>query len=440
MTPAPSPLRVYRGALAHGPQWPPHAAPAAPVRVGYHLWRYPALTTTYIHREIAALRAAGLDIVVFAEEAEDAALLDAEGHALVADAIYLQPLSAPRRRALQRRVLARDRLAPVHALAHARRQPYAPYKNWREDRRVFRHALALAGCALERGVTHLHSPWAHLSAFVTLLAAYMAGVPYSVQARASTDLYRTRARGGLAENLAHARFVVTNCELNRRFIAAVAPGCRAPVHRVYEGLDPTRFVAAARRRGAGEPLRVLSVGRLSEEKGFEYLLQALALLRAAGRDVRAVIVGGGAPAYAEQLIEARAGLGLDAVVELTGALPFDRVLEHYQRADVFALASTLASDGGRDVTPNVLIEAMAMQLPVVATRMTAIPELVEDRVSGILVPPRHPQALAAALARIADDPDLAATLGINGRRRVEERFDMRRNARQYLALFDPSRS
>ncbi len=98
----------------------------------------------------------------------------------------------------------------------------------------------------------------------------------------------------------------------------------------------------------------------------------------------------------------------------------------------------VAGDGARDVTPNALIEAMAMKLAVIATKMTAIPEIVEDRVSGILVPPRNPQALAQALLELADDQALAEGLGVNARRRVEERFDIRKNARRYLALFTGS--
>jgi len=111
------------------------------------------------------------------------------------------------------------------------------------------------------------------------------------------------------------------------------------------------------------------------------------------------------------------------------------VLQEYARADVFAMSSALARDGGRDVSPNVLIEAMAMQLAVVATKMTAIPEIVEDRVSGILVPPRNPQALAHALLELADDRALVEALGMNARKRVEQRFDVQKNARRYLELF-----
>ena len=397
--------------------------PSGHVRVGYYIWRFPDLTGTYIQREVGALRQAGLDLEVLADLRERDALLDADARALVSGTHYLLPIDAERLRAYRQRLLRDD---PPNA---------AP-----QDLRLIDHAVYLAGHVRERGITHLHSPWAHLAGFIASLAARLAGVPYSVQARASTDLYRNGSRVGLAEILAQAKFIVTGSAFNRSFIEQVAPQCMPlPIEVIYEGLDPTRFAPGRRRQAASDPLRILSVGRLSEEKGFEHLLHALAALRACGRRFRCVIVGGVGPGssdrYARALADLCRRLELDDDVCFAGALPFDCVLEEYARADVFAMSSVVASDGGRDVTPNVLIEAMATQLAVVAPKMTAIPEIVEDRASGILVPPRNPAALAQAVCELADDPALAHRLGQNARRRVEERFDVRKNVRRYLELF-----
>jgi len=438
--PASLPLRLYRLAVEHGGRWPLGSARAArtgPPRVGYYVWRFPSLTGSCVQREVGALRQAGVDVEVFADIPERDELLDAEGRAFAGDTHYLLPTDAARLRAYRRRLLRSDPLGLVNALVYTALHRYAAYKNPREDLRIFQHALYLAGAVRERRVTHLHSPWANLSAFIALLAARMAGVSYSVQARASADLYRQRSRWALAEKLAQARFVVTNSELNRAFIERFVPERRSiPIHVVYEGLDLSQFGAATKRTSAGEPMRILSVGRLAEEKGFEHLLHALALVRERGRAFRCVIVGGADQAgYERELAELRGELRLDDVVSFTGALPFDRVRQEYARADVFVMSSVIARDGGRDVTPNALIEAMAMQLPVVATRMMAIPEIVEDRVSGILVPPRNPHALAQALLELADDPILARQLGANARRRVEDRFDIGKNVRRYVELF-----
>ena len=438
------PLRLYRFAVEHGAGWPLGTAwsgyPAGPPRVGYYLWRFPSLTGTYIHREIGALRQAGLDVAVFADVRERDELLDAEARAFVGDTHYLLPIDDERLRSYRRRVLRRDRLGSLNAFMYTALHRYGAHKRPGEDLRIFRHALYLAGHVLEHGITHLHSPWGNLSAFVVLLAARMAGVSYSVQARASTDLYRNRSRSGLAEIFAHAKFIVTNSDFNRAFIEQTVPErVSVPIDVVYEGLDLARFVPAPTRASAGDPLRILGVGRLSEEKGFEHLLRGLALIRQRGRAFRCVIVGGADKVPSDGCDRALADLcrrlGLEDAVRFTGALPFDRVLQEYAQADVFVMPSVVACDGGRDVTPNALIEAMAMQLAVIATKMTAIPEIVEDRISGILVPPRNPPALAQALLELGGNAALARELGVKARRRVEERFDIRKNARRYLELF-----
>ncbi|HUK40057.1 MAG TPA: glycosyltransferase, partial [Candidatus Acidoferrales bacterium] len=115
--------------------------------------------------------------------------------------------------------------------------------------------------------------------------------------------------------------------------------------------------------------------------------------------------------------------------------PFDYVLKRYAAADIFVLPGVTASHGGRDITPNVLMEAMAMKLPVVSTISGAIPEVVENGVSGLLVPPHDEQALAGALVRLIQEPGLRQTYGRNGRRRVEERFDVAKNATAFVSLF-----
>jgi len=438
------PLRLYRSAVAHGARWPlgrPRAAQSRePPRVGYYVWRFPSLTGTYVHREVAALRQAGVAVEVFADIAEDDERLDEEARMLRASTHYVLPTDAGRLRASTRRVLRRDPRGALNAFAYTVLHRYAAYKNPREDVRVFRHALYLAGCALDHGITHLHSPWANLNAFIALLAARMAGIPFSLQVRASADLYRHAAQIGLVDKLDQATFIVTNSALNRAFIERVAPERKpVPIHVVYEGLDPSRFVPAALPRSACDPLRILSVGRLFEHKGFAYLLRALAHVRERGRAVHCTIVGGagnaGAAPQERQLLNLRRELGLADDVRFAGALPFDHVLREYAQSDVFILPGVVAADGSRDVTPNVLIEAMAMKLAVVATTIGAIPEIVEHRVNGILVPPRNSQALAQALLELADHPSLAETLGRNARRCVEERFDIRQNVQRYVELF-----
>jgi len=190
-------------------------------------------------------------------------------------------------------------------------------------------------------------------------------------------------------------------------------------------------------RNGRRPL-LLSVGQLKEKKGFSYLIEACRFLKNRGYDFRCEIVGEGPKrAELEALITA---LDLDGTVVLQGALPHSEVVARYAQATLFALACVLAEDGDRDGIPNVVLEAMAMQVPVVSTRLSGIPEVVEDGLTGLLVQPGDAKTLADALARLLDAPDLRERLGRQGRKRVEERFNSRNNVGQLIELFEKADS
>ena len=123
------------------------------------------------------------------------------------------------------------------------------------------------------------------------------------------------------------------------------------------------------------------------------------------------------------------------IVFFSGTQRFEQVLGKYREPDIFILPSVIAEDGSRDITPNVLIEAMAMKIPVISTTVTGIPEIVENEVSGILVPPNDENALAEAIIKLIHDSNLRNELGENARKRIEERFDSNKNIGQYVDLF-----
>ncbi|MBM4079327.1 MAG: colanic acid biosynthesis glycosyltransferase WcaL, partial [Planctomycetes bacterium] len=166
---------------------------------------------------------------------------------------------------------------------------------------------------------------------------------------------------------------------------------------------------------------------------FEFLVRACALLRDQGRKFRCQIVGEGEErGRLEALI---ADLRLQEAVELVGALPHDEVVKRLDAATVFVMPSVIASDGDRDGLPNVLLEALAMEVPSVASNVSAIPELIRDGETGLLVPPRDERMLAARIGELLDSPALRQKLAANGRREVEQRFDVDRNAGELVRLF-----
>jgi len=257
----------------------------------------------------------------------------------------------------------------------------------------------------------------------------LGGLPFSISAHAK-DIYLSDA-ADLRRKMGAARFTVTCTDFNCRTLQAIAP--EASVHRMYHGIDAAVFHPSRRAVPSLVPL-ILSVGRLREKKGLDTLIDACRLLHGRGVPFRCEIVG-----YGEEherlaaLIEAHR---LDDLVQLAGKLTREQVVERYARAAVYVQPSRVAADGDRDGIPNVLLEAMAMGLPVVATRVSGIPELVQHRHNGLLVEADDPAALADAVEQLADSPALGAQLGREARRTVTTRFDNDHNLRLVMQLLE----
>jgi glycosyltransferase involved in cell wall biosynthesis len=226
--------------------------------------------------------------------------------------------------------------------------------------------------------------------------------------------------------LAEAEWIVTCTNIARSHLAGLTSRPEA-VWLCYHGFDLERFEAPpqhANRRNGGDPHQpviILSVGRAVPKKGYDDLLEALALLPA-DLEWRLVHIGGGALAGALRVQAER--LGLSHRIEWRGAMAQPEVLAAYREADIFALASKVARDGDRDGLPNVLIEAQSQQLACVSTDVSAIPELIEHDVTGLLVSPGNPIALAEALERVIRYPEERVRLGAAGEHHVRRLFSM----------------
>lgn len=215
-------------------------------------------------------------------------------------------------------------------------------------------------------------------------------------------------------------FMPVSAEFRRRLIAAGAPAERVAVH--HSGIDVARFPFLSREAPVSRPV-LLFVGRLTEKKGLEYVLHALASLRASGRDAELNVIGGG-PLERSLALTSRA-LGLDDRVAFLGPRPYQEVVQAMHRAHVLVAPSVTAASGDQEGIPNVLKEAMATGMPVVATRHSGIPELVEHGVNGFLVPERDAESLALHLGELLDHPERWPAFGRAGRERVVSMFDAR---------------
>lgn len=200
------------------------------------------------------------------------------------------------------------------------------------------------------------------------------------------------------------------------------PPQRTHVHHM--GVDCSTFSFKARRRAEGEPVRLVSVARLTEKKGLAYAIRAIAAYVATdeAEDVQYTIVGGGPLEDGHRQLAAR--LGVEDVVEFAGWMEAGEVADVLQKAHLFMAPSVTASNGDKEGIPVAIMEAMACGLPVISTYHSGIPELVEDRVTGRLVEERNVTGLADAIGDLAASPDAWVDYGRAGRRKVEDEFDI----------------
>jgi glycosyltransferase involved in cell wall biosynthesis len=285
-----------------------------------------------------------------------------------------------------------------------------------------------------RGIRHIH---AHLNGtaptIALLVAAFgddsLSGGPawtWSMTVHGPSEFYDTPGER-LAEKVRSATFVICISDFARsQLMGLVEEPCWQKLRVVHCGVDPDVFRPATTQRG-GEPLQILSVGRLVSVKGHAVLIEALELLRERGVDAALTIVGEGpSRPELERLIKRD---GRASHVMLAGAVGGDDILELYRSADVFCMASF--AEG----VPVVLMEAMAQEIPVLAPAIMGIPELIDDGVSGLLTRPARPDLLAACLARLADSPELRATLGASARAKVIAEFALELCAGQLYDVF-----
>ncbi|TXH39308.1 MAG: colanic acid biosynthesis glycosyltransferase WcaL [Rhodospirillaceae bacterium] len=298
-------------------------------------------------------------------------------------------------------------------------------------------------------VRRLHAHFLHTPAAVAYYASLMTGIPWSCSAHAK-DIWTT-PDWEKREKLTSLDWLVTCTASGHRHLQDLAAE-PAKLSLVYHGLDFRRFPLPAQDQAAAplspdkersgkerpgkeaRPLVILSVGRAVPKKGYDDLLRALARLPAE-LDWRFQHIGGGPEL--ERLKSLAAELRIADRVAWRGAQPQLEVLAAYRAADLFVLASCIAEDGDRDGLPNVLMEAQSQALPVIATSISGVPELIQDGETGLLVPPNDPEALAGAIAGLLPDPARRRALADAGAQRLRAHFAMESGIDDLARRFAP---
>lgn len=398
-----------------------------PGPIAYLTGEYPRATDTFIQREVAALRDLGTEIITCSirRTASEHHVGPEQREEARRTYYVLADVSSPLR--LLRAHMGALFRAPgkyLSALALAYKTSPPGVKALLYQLIYFLEAVTLADHLKRNGVVHLHNHIATASCTVAMLASAVSGIPYS---------YTIHGPGIFFEPM-HWR--IDEKTARASFVSCISDFCRSQVmmfsarehwsklHVVHCGVDPERYADTQRRR-SGQHL--LFVGRLAGVKGVSVLLEALEHIRPTFSDLRLTMIGDGPERRElEAEVEKR---GMKEMVKFAGYRSQDEVARALQEADMLVLPSF--AEG----VPVVLMEAMAARIPVVATRVAGIPELVEDGVSGLLVPPGDSGALANAIAELLNDPARRDRMGEAGLAKVAAEFNLDREAAWLGTLF-----
>jgi len=422
--------------------------------IGYILKSYPRMSETFIANEIYLLERLGLKLRLFSI----LDLSDPQRHAVVdatrAPVNYLPqltPLSATsfgawlrlnapkffgghwrllkaRPGSYARVLLAALGLAFKHRLGSWRRPETGFIKEFLQAGHIAQQVLATGS------IRHLHAHFCHSATTVAMFTSQLCGLPFSFTAHAKDIYVRALNPGDLLQvKLRAAKFILTCAKVNQTYLSDLGVKNK-PIYNIYHGLDTRQFAPRATPMGEAATPVILAVGRLVEKKGFPYLIEACRLLKDRGYQFQCQIVGGAGPC-AQQVAALIRELGLEDTVMIRPAVTQEELLHVYRQATVFTLPCQIAENNDRDGIPNVLVEAMAVGLPVVSTNISGIPELIEHGVSGLLAPQRDARALAGAIAELLDAPALRKRLGEAAREKVCRLFDSELNVLALHRLF-----
>lgn len=403
---------------------PPAVGAVRAVTVAYLMSRFPKLTETFILDEILALEELGIRVELFPLLRQREAVVHPEAVVLAARARY-QPFLSPAILATQFHYLARRPRAYLGALLSLAFRTLGSRNYFVGGLAVFPKVVHAARLMEAEGVEHVHCHFANHPAAGGFVIHRLTGIPFSFTAHGS-DLHRDRHM--LREKVAEAETVVTISDYNRRLILdECGEEFADKVVVVRCGVDTDMFCPRPRPPSPSERFRVVCIASFDEVKGQQYLVEACRLLLDSGVDIDCRLVGDGPmrPEVARRVSQ----LELEGVVRFEGPKTRQEVAALLADTDVAACPSVWTSLGDREGIPVVLMEAMASGVPVVASDISGIPELVEHEFTGLLVPPGEAGALAEALRRLHDDPDLRRRLAAAGRSRALSEHDVRRHAR-----------
>ncbi len=397
-------------------------------RLAFLVSQFPCFDEMFILREMSALAEAGFDYDLHAVKASHEHVVQAQAQKLLPRAHYLPFCFFGKVWQAQIYFLMRQPLRYVSTLLLLAFEMWRKPVSLLKSLMLFPKALGYARMVQQRGVVHLHAFWATFPATMAWIIQRFTGLSYSLSAHAH-DIYEDDSM--LARKIRCATFVMTCTDYNREHLSRLVPEKREAIKLIYHGLELKKFYDdAAARVAQHDKLRILSIGTFYKTKGFDTLLAACALLKKQSFAFECKIVGDGPERENLQALIAQHDLQKE--VQLLGYLKQEELRPLRLWASVFILLPRPYLHWG---IPNVFIESLAARLPVIATPLNAINELIQPEHTGTIVPCDDPTAAAAALREVHENSQRHATMALAGQKLVAEKFDAQHTTRQVLNMF-----
>lgn len=389
-------------------------------RIAYVLKVYPRTSQTFVLSEILAHEKAGMALDIFSLRRTD----DTRFHAA------LGRVQSPVFQVARAKSNATEALRVLRE--HARHLPrlWSVVQQSNANAEDLLQAAILSRAIIDRGIVHMHAHFGTVATVVARLASKITGISYSFTAHAKDIFHEIVVEDVLRKKLVDSAGVITVSQFNVNYLIDKYAEAAAGVRLIYNGLDLNEFHFEP--GGNRKPL-VLGVGRLVEKKGFSYLLDASALMRSKGVSFCCEIIGGGE--LESDLQKQIQKLDLSEHVRLLGPMSQSNVKQKIRQAKLLAAPCVHAENDDRDGLPTILLEAMALGTPCISTPVTGIPEVLLAGKTGLMVAERDPAALADACELLLADQQLCDELSLNGRRLIEEQFDIDKNTAKIRAFF-----
>ncbi len=400
-------------------------------KIAYIVSRFPHLPETFILREMVAMEAQGWEIELYPLILQHQPVVHPEAQAWSARAHHFSWLSFDILAANLCQLSAHP-LRTVGLWFRVVLENRASLKFLLRAVALFPKAVRMAEQMQREGVAHIHAHYASHPALAAWLIHQLTGISFSVTVHAH-DIFVDKAM--LSTKLHAAAFIVAISDYNREYLArAVDISLKDKTHVVHCGIEPAIYKPRARLLAGNEPFEIISIGSLQPYKGMRYLIEACVLLRERGLPVHCRIIGEGQErSLLERMI---ADHDLSLYVELLGARMQAEVAQLLSSAHCYVQPSVVTPSGKMEGIPVAIMEAFASGLPVVATQLSGIPELVRPGVTGYLVPPADPRSLADTLAAVYENPKEAARMAQAGLRLVLKDFRIDKSAKQITDLLE----